>query len=214
MARALDALAKDDVPRMPGEEGPTFVDARRADALVALCSGREVAGHARDRATVVVHASLEALKDGSGSCEIEGGPVIPASSAERLLCGGRMQVVVEDQNGDPIRPGRTTGEPSAWMLRQLRYRDYGCRFPGCDARRFTQAHHIVWRRHGGWNALDNLILLCFFHHRLVHEYGWMVRRERNGTIRWCRPDGTGYRAGPGPPGEAHGREPVPTAAAL
>lgn len=93
------------------------------------------------------------------------------------------------------------------MMRQIRYRDHECRFPGCDARRFTQAHHIVWWRHGGRTDLDNLVLLCFFHHRLVHEYGWTIRREADGTVRWCRPDGAAYRTGPGPPSEAN-QEPM------
>lgn len=213
VAKTLGRLASV-VPAMPGEEGSLCAAARRADALVALCSESRGAQGDTDRATVVVHASLEALADGSGGCEIEGGPVIPAASAKRLLCDGRMQIVVEDETGQPIRLGRTTREPSAWMLRQLRYRDHECRFPGCGNRRFTQAHHIVWWRHGGRTDLDNLVLVCFFHHRLVHEYGWTIRRDPDGSIRWSHPDGTRYRAGPGPPGRARDLEPVPLTAML
>jgi hypothetical protein len=47
--------------------------------------------------------------------------------------------------------------------------------------------------------MDNLILLCTFHHKLVHEYGRGVKRDPDGTLRWFHPDGTPYRAGPGPP---------------
>jgi HNH endonuclease len=87
------------------------------------------------------------------------------------------------------------------MMRQLKYRDRECVFPGCGARRFTQAHHIVWRNKGGPTDLDNLILVCFFHHNLVHEYGWSVKRRADGEVRWFRPDGTRYGAGPAPPGQ-------------
>jgi hypothetical protein len=87
------------------------------------------------------------------------------------------------------------------MLRQLRYRDRECRFPGCGTRRFTQAHHIAWWERGGTTDLDNLVLICSFHHRLVHEHGWRLRREADGTMSWFHPDGTPYRAGPGPPPE-------------
>jgi hypothetical protein len=97
--------------------------------------------------------------------------------------------------------GRTSREPSSWMLRQLRYRDRECRFPGCGARRFTQAHHIVWWRYGGRTDLDNLLLICSFHHRLVHEKGWSVKRDPDGTIRWFLPGGALYRAGPSPGAE-------------
>jgi predicted restriction endonuclease len=46
------------------------------------------------------------------------------------------------------------------MVRQIRYRDRGCRFPGCGTAAFTQAHHIRWWRHGGRTDLDNLLLIC------------------------------------------------------
>jgi hypothetical protein len=90
-------------------------------------------------------------------------------------------------------------EPSAWMMRQIRYRDRECRFPGCGTRRFTQAHHIRWWRHGGRTDLDNLVLICSFHHKLVHEHGWSIRRNGGGEITWLDPAGETYRAGPDPP---------------
>ncbi|MGZ4126080.1 MAG: HNH endonuclease signature motif containing protein [Actinomycetota bacterium] len=68
--------------------------------------------------------------------------------------------------------------------------------PGCGTRAFTHAHHIVWWERGGRTDLDNLVLLCSFHHRLVHEYGWTLARQRDGTVEWFRPDGAGYLAGP------------------
>ena len=109
--------------------------------------------------------------------------------------------MIEDEGGNPLGLGRTSREPSAWMMRQLRYRDHECLFPGCGARRFTQAHHIRWWRHGGPTDLDNLLLVCTFHHKVVHEYGWAVKRDAIGTVRWFHPDGTRYRAGPSPPRE-------------
>jgi hypothetical protein len=106
--------------------------------------------------------------------------------------------VVETKSGDVVGLGRMTREPSAWMVRQIRYRDRECRFPGCGARRFTQAHHIRWWRNGGRTDLDNLLLICSFHHKLVHEHGWAVKRDADGTVRWFRPGGIRYRAGPSP----------------
>src|SRR6266498_3884849 len=120
----------------------------------------------------------------------------------------RVQMVIEDSTGHPVGLGRTSGDSSAAMLRQLRYRDAECTFPGCGARRFTQAHHIVWWERGGRTDLDNLILVCSFYHKLVHEFGWRVRRDRDGRGRWFHPDGTSYRAGPGPPGQGVERQPA------
>ena len=76
----------------------------------------------------------------------------------------------------------------------------GLQFPGCGARRFLHCHHI---RHWplGPTDLDNLVLLCSYHHRLVHEYGWRVELGAvPGTSRWYRPDGSRYE--PGPPERA------------
>jgi hypothetical protein len=84
----------------------------------------------------------------------------------------------------------------AWMERQVRYRDGGCVFPGCGAPRFAEAHHIKWWRDGGRTTLENLALICSFHHRLVHEHGWHVERRPAGDLLWRRPNGTGVEAGP------------------
>ena len=201
VAQALDRIA-DEIPRMPGERGAHHTDARRADALVSLASAR-IAGDADpDRATVVVHAELATLVSRSSGAEIEEGPVIHNETARRLLCNARLQAVIEDGSRKPLEVGRMYREPSGWMMRQLRYRDHECRFPGCGSRRFTQAYHIVSWERGGSTDLDNLVLVCTFHHKLVHEYRWAVERGPRGSVRWFRPDGSRYVAGPGPPLEA------------
>ncbi len=105
-------------------------------------------------------------------------------------------MVVEQPDGSVAGVGRMSREPTAWMMRQLRHRDGGCQFPGCDARRFTQAHHIEWWSRGGATDLDNLTLICTFHHKLVHEYGWSIERTDDGDLVWHRPGGARYRAGP------------------
>ena len=200
VAKALDRLAER-IPAMPGEDGHRWVDARRADALVALAGSRVAEEADPDRATVVVHASLDALASDDGRCEIEGGPVIHAETARRYLCGARFQAVLEGPAGRVLEVGRMSRDPAAWMLRQLRYRDRGCTFPGCGTRRFAEAHHIRWWRHGGRTDLDNLTLICSFHHRLVHEHGWTIRPGADGVIRWFDRRGSPFDAGPSPPEE-------------
>lgn len=53
---------------MPGEEDPFYASARRADALVLLCSAQLASDPDPDRATVIVHArdSLAAGTTGGG----------------------------------------------------------------------------------------------------------------------------------------------------
>ena len=184
------------VPPLPDETiGGTA--ARRADALVAVCSARLADDADPDRATVVVHTRVEAEVG-----QLEGGGIAPRSTLERLLCSARIETVHEDDHGRAIGVGRITRVPPAWLLRQVKYRDQGCRFPGCGARGFTQAHHIEFWRDGGATDLDNLVTICTWHHKLVHEYGWWIKGSAEGDLRWYRPEGTRYRAGPTPVDEA------------
>ena len=194
VARALERL-REQIPAMPGEDIERLAGVRRADALVALCSTRLAGDEDQDRATVVVHADIDALYDVDANAVLEGGPVIGGSTVQRLLCNARIQTVLEHPDGSVVGLGRLAREPSAWMMRQLRHRDDGCRFPGCDARRFTQAHHVDWWSRGGETDLDNLILICSFHHKLVHELGWTIERQVE-DLAWIRPNGVRYRAGP------------------
>jgi len=207
VVRTLEETAKD-IPVMPGEEDACFSEARRADALVALCSG--TTGELQTgRATVIVHARLDGLVEDAGGAELEDGSRIHPQSVRRLLCGARTQTVVEDRDANVLAMSPLRREPPLWMVRQVRYRDRGCRFPGCGSRAYTEAHHVRWWRHGGRTTLENLLLICSFHHRLVHELGWSVKRETTGEVAWRRPDGVRYRAGPSP-GE-HGVDPTVTA---
>ena len=183
IARALDRVASE-LPAMPDVEPATDVHQRRADALAQLRSGRSGAGDG-DRTTVVLHARLEA--DGSvANAQIEATDgIVPKETVERAMCTARLQLVREDAAGDAIEFGRASRVPSASMVRQVRYRDQECRFPGCGTRRFTEAHHIVWWTKGGRTDLDNLLLICSFHHKLVHEYGWSVARVPTVTRAGC-----------------------------
>jgi hypothetical protein len=198
VAKALERLAEQ-IPVMPGEEHACHADARRADALVGLCSASIAADADPDRATVMVYAELADLDAADRGFEVEGGGVVHTRTIDRLLCTARVQAVIEDDQGNPVRLGRVARTPSQSMMRQLRYRDKECRFPGCGSRRFTQGHHIVWWKHGGTTDLDNLVLICTFHHRLVHEYGWGIHRDAEGVVLWTHPDGTRFHAGPAPP---------------
>jgi hypothetical protein len=179
--------------------GPDDAEARRADALVLLCSARIAADPDPDRATLVIHASLETLAGADRNAEIENGPAVSPDTARRLACDARLQVVAEDEHGQPLRLGRLSRDPSSAMLRQLRHRDRECRFPGCGMRRFTNAHHVTWWSRGGATDLENLVLICTFHHRLVHEHGWRLARHPDNAVDWFQPDGVRYRTGPAPP---------------
>lgn len=111
------------------------------------------------------------------------GPALHPATARRLSCDTGL--VVSHHAAAPTSPART-GIPhsrlggalnlgrrrrlaSRAQLRALWDRDHGCRFPGCERRRYLHAHHIRHWADGGRTDLDNLVLLCGQHHRLLHE---------------------------------------------
>jgi hypothetical protein len=148
---------------------------------------------------VVIHAPIEALTD-HGSGEIEGGPVIHPQVVRRLLCEARVQSVLEDGAGEVVGVGRMSRAPGLDAppapVPGLRLRLPRVRGPPFHP---GSPHQVVGS--GGRTDLNNLVLLCFFHHRLVHEHGWSLTRDADGTVEWRRPNGTRYWAGPAPPSE-------------
>ncbi|MFO8153631.1 MAG: HNH endonuclease signature motif containing protein [Thioalkalivibrio sp.] len=86
----------------------------------------------------------------------------------------------EDDDGSALNVGRKTRSIPPAIRRALQRRDQGCRFPGCTAHKYVDAHHIHHWADGGETKLDNLVLLCRHHHRLVHEGGYGVRMTASG----------------------------------
>jgi hypothetical protein len=194
VAKALERVAG------PPEADPVSglyppYEQRLADALVELSSTRLAAESDADRATVAVHVDAAILAGGDGIAELEHGEAVSAETARRLVCNARWYVVVDGPDGTPIGIGRTTRQVPPWLLRELKRRDLGCVFPGCGRRRWVDAHHIVPWSQGGPTDLDNLALLCGFHHRLVHEGGWEIARDRDRRLIFVGPDGRVRRLG-------------------
>ncbi len=62
----------------------------------------------------------------------------------------------------------------------------GCEFPGCTQTRFVDAHHVRFYGHGGPTDLDNLVLLCGYHHRQIHDHGWTITTNSNQSFTFWR----------------------------
>jgi hypothetical protein len=52
-----------------------------------------------------------------------------------------------------------------------------------------EGHHVRHWAQGGPTTVSNLALLCRRHHRSVHEDGYQIEREPDGTLKFRRPDG-------------------------
>ena len=172
---------------------------KRADALAVilesfLAHGAE-AMSGGERHQVVVHVSAETLQTGGGDqCEIEDGPSIAAETARRLTCDASVVAIVENEKGEPLSVGRKTRSIPPAIQRALNSRDRGCRFPGCTHKKYTDAHHIKHWAKGGETKMSNLVTLCRFHHRKVHEGQVVVLMLDDGAIRFVQPNGKSFES--------------------
>jgi len=204
IARAIDcAVAAGDVsagiePDPVAEPKGTAWGAQQADALVAVATAYLTGADTRDRAAtadryqVVVHVDETALRGAAGRADL------PIDTVQRLACDGSIITVVDDEHGNPLDVGRKHRTVSTTLKRALHSRDRGCTFPGCQRKRYLDAHHLRHWAHGGETRVDNLTLLCTHHHRLLHEGGFRVERATDGALRFARADGRtiprfGYR---------------------
>ncbi len=88
---------------------------------------------------------------------------------ERIACDGNISRAIMFGKSEVLDLGRTTRIASPAQFRALIARDRHCRAPGCtEPPRRGQAHHKWWWTRGGPTDLDNLELLCWYHHRQRH----------------------------------------------
>ncbi|MEO8906475.1 MAG: DUF222 domain-containing protein [Microbacteriaceae bacterium] len=117
----------------------------------------------------------------------ETGEAIAPAMLEHLLCDtGTVQVTV-DADGNPLDVGREQRLFTAKQRVALAIRDGGCMDPNCDRPpSYSEAHHIDhWVEHHGETNTADGILLCRFHHMLLHNEHWRIRR--NGSEYWLHP---------------------------
>ena len=127
-----------------------------------------------------------------------GGIHVAAETARRLACDAALVEMQHGPAGEILDVGRRTRTISPALRRALAARDRQCRFPGCQNRR-CDAHHVEHWADGGATRLDNLVLLCRRHHRVVHEEGFRITLDAAGEVEFLRPDGRPFPAAPLPP---------------
>jgi hypothetical protein len=158
---------------------------------------REVAGDgSRDgtsgRTGTTVHAPAE----------LDDGEPIPPSVLARIACDSEVTRVVFGPAGEPLDVGRRQRTFCGAQRHAVVARDRTCRFPGCDRPPAVgEVHHVAWWvRDGGPTAVDNGVLLCWYHHDLVHRWRLAITAESGRSWEFRRPDGSLVR-GPGAPPE-------------
>jgi Domain of unknown function (DUF222) len=175
---AIDALSN-----RAGSADRRSAKQRRADGL------GEIVHHALDQGTlprrngarphVAVHTTVEGLRGGPGSSLEDGTPIAP-KTVQRLACDATLSRIVK-AGSVVVDVGRATRSVSPAQWRALKARYKTCAFPGCDRPiNWTSPHHVEFWASGGKSDLPNLLPLCYYHHRLVHEGRWQVIRAGEG----------------------------------
>ena len=128
-------------------------------------------------------------------CHVQDGPAISVSTAQMIACTAALSWMRHGDAGEILALGRRRRRPSSAIRRAARERDRcRCRFPGCESRR-VDLHHIQHWASGGRTDLDNLISLCPWHHKVVHDRGYLIAASPGGapspstarTAPRCRP---------------------------
>jgi hypothetical protein len=189
-----------------------------ADGLVAVAesflAGKVAGADDAEVYQVVVHAGTDVLTRQAAQaaaparvpggpadparCHVEDGPAISVTTAQMLACTAALSWMTHDDAGAVLALGRRRRRPSSAIRRAARERDKcRCRFPGCESRR-VDLHHIQHWVNGGRTDLENLISLCPWHHKVVHDRGYLIAASPGG-FAFYHPDGTPLPASPALP---------------
>lgn len=144
---------------------------------------------------------LEDLRERTGCASTETAEELSASAVRRLCCDADVIPVVLGAGSEVMDVGRTQRLVTAAIWRALVARDAHCRFPHCTRPpMMCHAHHVEHWVDGGPTSLDNLVLLCGHHHRLVHAGPWTVRVAAAGRVEIDPPPGVRRPQPPADPG--------------
>src|SRR5215218_5294106 len=110
-------------------------------------------------------------------------PTTPPPSTPPNATGNHSPSAAKPATSPPPSEHLPRPPPRASLPRPL------LQFPGCDNTRFLHAHHLHHWARGGDTSLDNVILLCGPHHRLLHEHGYRAERRPQGQLSFHHPWG-------------------------
>jgi Domain of unknown function (DUF222) len=170
---------------------------RNADALVtmakfALERHESPVGTKRRRPKLNVALAYEGLLTKTGRSLLESHYITP-EAARRLACDAGVHRMITHAGSAVVEYGRETRTVPDPLWQLLVIRDGGCRFPGCEIpAEMCDAHHAKHWADGGETELPNLVLLCWFHHHVMHEQHWSLEPLGAGHFLLNSADGQLY----------------------
>jgi len=195
LAALISPLAKPtsgtDPRSTPQRQGDAFVQ------IIELAAGSDdLPEEGGERPHLAITMSLEALETQLGTALLDGMGHFDAAAARRIACDCAVIRVLLGADSQPLDIGRATRIIPTQIRRALIVRDGGCAFPHCHRRpRQCHAHHVKSWAEGGPTSLDNLVLVCGMHHRLLHHSEWTVHIVEGKPEFTAPTAGSGFRGG-------------------
>jgi Domain of unknown function (DUF222)/HNH endonuclease len=165
---------------------------RLHDALEDVCDRTLRAGGMPDAggvpATVIVTIDEESLRRRTGAGTTSDGTRLSVHAVLALAEQAEIVPAVLSKSGAVLTLGRGRRIASKAQALALVARDRGCSFPGCShPPEWCERHHIRAWVDGGRTDLDNLTLLCRYHHHNFAARGWACRLNLDGLPEWVPP---------------------------
>ncbi len=156
-------------------EGGDELDAAEATGDGPANDGGPTGGSSPSADCPITDRTARRVVGGLPPGELIWGGAISATAARRIACCAGIQRVVLDPAGAVLDVGREYRSATAAQFAALIARDGGCAFPGCTRpAAWCIAHHITHWVDGGPTNVDNMVLLCTWHHTVVHHHGWSI----------------------------------------
>ena len=191
-ALLLASLTPRSAPQPTGEAGPDprHHAQRLHDALedlAGLAVRRNELAESGAPAQVIITMTADQLATRHGLAQTSFGQQLSVDEALTLADEAAINLLVRDASNAVLSHGRTKRIATRSQTLALIARDGGCTFPGCDRPpEWCQRHHITAWADGGTTDLDNLTLLCGYHHREFDRTGWACRMV-DGHPHWTPP---------------------------
>lgn len=178
---------------------------RRADALVAmakqaLAEFEPTLGAKRSRpkvVTTIAYDDLVAATNGGTLDTNAGRTTLTAQAVRRIACDAGIHRLITGPDSTILDYGRQTRTVSDTQFDVLALRDHGCRILGCPIPPGgCDAHHSIHWADDGNTDLDDLVLVCWYHHHWLHEQHWSIQPLGAGHFILLDPEGNTHPLGP------------------
>jgi hypothetical protein len=142
--------------------------------------------HGKVAATVLVTLDLDTLHGQVRAAGLDTGDLVSAAQARRLACNAGLVPAVLGGASQPLDLGRSRrlfseAQRTAGALLHRTCAAEGCETPYA----WCELHHrIPWTASRGPTDLDVMQPLCGFHHRRIHDPGYLHRRLPDGSVRF------------------------------